>query len=207
MQKLFLLFLLSSFNLIGQIEILNNSLIDPHEKILYCATNRLEVIGLEMDSTFLVLRNADTLIHYENEFNYYCYSSRKYDTITISKNDSILHRAIFQVKMLPRPSIYLGVVRDTFVARSYLLSNPGLILTYDSTSYIPCSNIQNFEAVIVNKKGKEKELKNIFLYEKRWSDEEIDKTIKKLKQSYPQEEYISYSEMNKFSKSQLRQIK
>ncbi len=210
MRQLIFLFLFIHFKLIGQIEILNNSLIDPHEKTLYCASNSLEVVGMKLDSTYVVMKESDTLRHYANSIYYNCSFYKKLDdTIRILRNGTLIHSEVFQVKILPRPSIFLGTLRDTFVTRNYLLSNPGLIFTYEPATYRACSQIEKFTAVIIDKFGQEKDISKEYadIFES-WSNKKIERYERKIVKRFDKNKVksINYG-VNIFNSKQIKQIK
>lgn len=186
----------------SQIQLKNESLIEPKAKIVYRHyVNKITISGVAFDSTIFIVTHSDTLrLKYGSFFYMPKGSNLDNDTLKLFFNGKLIAQDVFQIKNLGRPDVYFGSLRDTLVTKKYLLSNPGLILSYEPELAIVCESIEEFEAFIIKKNGKKIELFDKSINEwVGWSEEKQDKYYEK------HGSFILGS--NKFTKKQLNMLK
>ncbi|MEN9401213.1 MAG: hypothetical protein RL632_2316 [Bacteroidota bacterium] len=185
----------------SQIELLNNSLINPEAKIAYRGfDNRIVISGINVDSNTIIISSTDTLLRFNQEFIYFPKIKKEKDILTVVSNGIQLHQSIYSLERLQDPKIHFGIVRDTIVSRKYLLCNPGLILTYEPQIAKFNAYVASFEASIIKNNGNEIDLYDITKDKlPYWSDEKIDRYVLKNDRMFYGGE--------KFTKKQLKKLK
>lgn len=73
---------------------------------------------------------------------------------------------------LEEPKVYFGDLRDSIITREYLLSNPGLIVSYDPAQEIPFSYVSSCELAIIKEKGDQDDMT---IYGNAFSDKQLRK--------------------------------
>ena len=198
--KFISLFMISLFsNLIfSQINLENNSLIFPEQQIAYIGLdNHLELDGFEPDYTTYLIVGQDTIRRSSNfrEFYYKPRSKTKdtlLDTLLLYSNNKIVDTFVYKLEYLGKPKVVFGEKRDSTVTKEYLLSNPGLTITYEPQILKSYFSIVEFEASIIKSNGEEINIS------KDWSEEtenEFNKNNENLESST--------FELSKFNKAQL----
>lgn len=149
----FLIFLQSNF-LFGQVEIQNNSLLDPSFPVAYRGyENKIIIKGYEEDSTVILVSNNDTLRKF-GDYYFFKGSKLKADTLKALREGKVIAQKIYTLENLREPKIYLGTIRDSLVTVDDILNNSELIVSYEPQIAIPCTRILNFDGVILKKGGK-----------------------------------------------------
>ncbi len=139
----------------SQIKLLNASLITPEVQIAYIRIdNKIEVDGIEIDSTFHLVISNDTL---ENHHGYFIYKPTKKigaESLSLIKNNLVVYSAEFKLEYLFDPQFYLGQIRDSMVSKKELSLNPGLIASYEPQVLKSEIRVTSFEANIQKKCGR-----------------------------------------------------
>lgn len=155
MTRLLFFFIFSPSNFVfSQVDILNNSLLNPSFPVAYREyENRIFVKGFERDSTIILVSVNDTL---RKHGNYYFYkgSKLKTDTLKVLKEGNVLAQKVYSIENLRTPKIYLGSIRDSLVTVEDILNNSALIVSYEPQIAIPCTMVLNFDGEILKKDGK-----------------------------------------------------
>lgn len=157
MSKVFLfVFSFLPFILYSQIKVTNESLIYPEKRILYLGVeNSIEVNGADSLELIIVDSRKDTVQNLGTTFFYKPRRDDGFDTLTILYNGKVLDTAIFKVKVLSKAQVYFGETRDTTVSMDYILSNPGLQISF-YPSILKCwMNINQYDASLIKKNGDE----------------------------------------------------
>ncbi len=202
MQKLiFILFVSLSGTLFSQ-TILNVSLVTPEVHIAYRGFhNHLKIQGMEVDSNVVLVSTNDKLQldRMGKEFIYKTRTPYDTDTLKIYNKQEYITQVVFKIERLGKPRILFGNIRDTLVTKAELLSNPGLICTYDPYLAKMDGIVMEFEVSIVKKNGKEIPVcEKLFSQTEGWSE--------KRRERYYSKQYPENIRGNQFSKAQLKQI-
>ena len=167
-----------------QIDIKNESLLYPDEKIAYLGyDNSLALTGFASDSTTIIITKSDTIIKSKdyNKFFYRPIVQKDKDTLYLYSNNKLVQQFVYSLELLSKPKIYFGAIRDTLVTKEYLLTNPGLIVTFEPQIAKSDYSVRSFEVSIIKSNGKETEITEDFdNYEwEDWSDTKIKREVKK----------------------------
>lgn len=162
----------------SQIDILNHSLMRPQEKIAYSNFfNELEIKGMDMNPSVVVISN-NALISIQNySFFYSPHDSIEYDTLKVLNGNNQVGEVVMKIESLNLPKVYLGDLKGTVVKREYLLSNPGLQVTYEPQLFIPHFYVVWCEMSIIKPGKKEMEM---IINGNAFSDKQL-KQLSKLK--------------------------
>ncbi len=166
---IFIFVLLFSLQSMGQIDLKNNSLIHPEEKVLIRGLyNEIELTGIDTDSTFELITDHGESLQKSGD-SYICTGSED-STIVLSliKDTQVFYSTTFRNLKYHDPKVYLGNLRDSMVTREELLQNLNLHLSFEPLPIKPCSTVRLREAKIIRKNGKVVDL-NTKKYE-RWNN-------------------------------------
>lgn len=158
---LFILLFLCFSSASAQIDVRNYSLIQPYENIAYRGVlNLIDVVGFESHETLLV-SNSDTMQKVNGFFSYVPLSNFGIDTLEFFVDGKFWTMILFELETLENPTVNFGEKKNgSHIQYDYLLSNPGLQVSYSPQLYIPDFYVTSCELIITKftKKG-EKEMK------------------------------------------------
>jgi hypothetical protein len=198
----FLIFLQSNF-LFSQVEIQNNSLLDPNFPVAYRGyENKLSVKGFENDSTVILVSINDTLRKF-GDYYFYRGSKLKTDTLKALKEGKVIAQKIYSLEILREPKIYLGTIRDSLITVEDILNNSELIVSYEPQIAIPCTRILNFDGVILKKGGKKIPLVKENQRTENWTIKKWERKLAKIERKGG----TIYNGMNHLNAYQIRLIK
>lgn len=142
----------------GQISVRNNSLVLPDKKVAYRNfNNELEITGMEVDASTVIISRGEKLNRYDDVFAYIPMFPVESDTLRIFSDGEEVGEIVVKIEALISPRVYFGELRKATVKLDYLLSNPGLHLSYEPQYAIPNYYVSGCEIIIRKggKKGKE----------------------------------------------------
>jgi hypothetical protein len=144
------------FILFSQIKITNESLVYPEKRILYLGVvNSIEVNDADSLELTIVDSGKDTVQSSGTTFFYKPKREDEFDTLTLLYKGKVIDTAIFKVKVLNKAQVFLGDTRDTTVSKDYILSNPGLRISF-YPSILECwMYINQYDASLIKKNGDE----------------------------------------------------
>ena len=202
-ELLLLLILIPIHCLNGQVEILNNLLLEPSTPIAYREySNKIVVKGYEQDSTVIVISRNDTLQKYSDYFLYRGSKLEK-DTLIVYKQGEIIAQKVYSIENLNKPKIFLNEIRDSLVTVEDILNNTKLIVSYEPQIAIPCSRVIDFYGFIIKKNGKKTPLKREKQKTKNWNNEKEARKLNRLEKKGA----VFYSGINQLSLYQIKLIK
>lgn len=208
-QLIFFLLLISNLSF-SQIEIYNLGLTDTTQKVMYeYCENEFKVYGIDIDSTYNLIHDQDTLDYYQGIFHLQYFKS-KCDTLKLYKRNVLLKSVCVSQRELPELNFYLGDLRDSIVTKEeliYALENYGILVTY-APEFSKCNSIVKSVGVTFIKKANGKVIK---LYNKsyirkvtRYSNRDDEKWIRKYKKG-KSNKYLG--KRNSLSEIQIDKIK
>lgn len=123
--KIILLILLP-VSLFSQVEILNNSLINPKARIVYIGVdNNLSLSGMDISKVEIYTTNG-FLANGTSPGTWILKCSKKSaDTLTLKKNGKIIYKQVMDVKSVPFPEIRLGSSKG-ITSKSKIAADPQL---------------------------------------------------------------------------------
>ncbi len=161
----------------GQVSVNNYSLVLPGKKVAYRNfNNELEITGLNINESTAIMSRNEKLNRYDSTFIYIPMFPADYDTLRIFNDGEEVGEVVFKIETLKQPKVYFGEVRGNKVKLDYLLSNPGLHISYEPQYAIPNYYVSACEMIIrkAGKKGKE-----MMIYGNAFSPKQL-KTLGKL---------------------------
>lgn len=199
----FFLILLQSNFLFSQVEIHNNSLLDPSFPVAYRGyENKIIVVGYENDSTLILVGTYDTL-NKLGDYYYYHGSKLQTDTLKALKEGKVIAQKVYSIEILREPKIYIGTIRDSLVTVEDILNNSELIVSYEPQIAIPCTRILNFDGVILKKGGKKIPLVKENQKTENWPNKKWDRKLAKIERKGG----TIYNGMNFLNSYQIKLIK
>lgn len=151
--------LLGSTISFGQIDLVNTSLKDSTQKILYLGTsNKIEVIGLDRDSsTVYQLENtkgiaridrSDSLIFSVSKFPY-----QTHDTLRLFKGEDMIIAQVFKLETISDPIAQLGSIQDSTAKIEEILTEPLINVVLPDCIYKHPFSCLRFETSFFQRNG------------------------------------------------------
>lgn len=144
------------FGVFGQIKINNNSLYKPSENIAYLNfANDLQIVGLELNASTSIMVGDEKINRFDDLFVYAPLVKKNTDTLRVLHNGEQVGEVVMKLETLKTPKVIFGETTGKTVTLDYVLSNPGLHISYAPQLVMPTSYISGCEMIIKKKDKKE----------------------------------------------------
>lgn len=173
---LFIVPFLVCFTIFGQVQLYNTSLYQSNELIAYRNfSNNLELGGIAINSSTKIMKNNESLTRFDSIFVYAPMGNQTIDTLKVFQDEKLMGEFIMKVETLKTPKIYFGEYRSGEIKLDYILTNPGLHLSYEPQLLIPTFYVNACE-MYISKNGKKESLEMV--YGNAFSEKQIKKLSK-----------------------------
>lgn len=137
-----------------QVTINNNSLFKPSANVAYRNyANDLQLVGIEINETTTIMSGDEKINRFDDLFVYVPMKSITSDTLMILHNGEQVGEVVMKIEVLKAPKVFFGEIKDNKVSMDYLLSNPGLHISYEPQYALPNLYVSN-ALLILKQKGK-----------------------------------------------------